>query len=113
MAAQSGCIVFRHRSGVHNINIYADDSAGNKIRFDDGSGAGAATSPEYRPPVPVVMDDLCLAAATGQTRTQINVNGTPIGTILLNAMHLASVVNRPRVGAVIPAGAKLELIQLA
>lgn len=113
MAAQSGTIIFRTPTGNKYLNTYFDDTAGNKVRYDDGAGAGAATSTEYKPPFSGVVVDVVLAAATGQTKTQINVNGVPTGTILLNALHLASVVNRPPVGVGFVGGAKIEMIQLA
>ncbi len=114
MAAQSGAIILRAAGGGSKyINIYADDSAGDKIRFDDGAGAGAATSTEFRPPFGGIISDFILAAASGQTKTQINVNNVPVGTVLLNSIHLASVENRPPVGVPFSAGSKIELIQLA
>lgn len=113
MAAQSGTIIFRSGRGFKYLNCYFDDTAGNKVRFDDGAGAGAATSPEYKPPFGGVIADVVLAAATGQTKSQININGVPVGTILLNALHLASVTSRPPVGVGFLPGAKIEIIQLA
>lgn len=113
MAAQSGTIILRHPRGFKYLNTYFDDTAGAKVRYDDGAGAGAATSPEYRPPFNGVITDVVLAAATGQTKTQINIDNVPVGTILLNALHLVSVTSRPPVGVPFRAGSKIELIQLA
>ncbi len=110
MAAKSGAIVF---SPVKYLNIYFDDSAGAKVRYDDGAGAGAATSTEFRPPFSGIINDVVIEAATGQTKTQINIDGKPVGTILLNLLHLAAVVNRPRVGVPFRANSKIEMIQLA
>lgn len=112
MAAQSGSIVLAGHSPAE-IGIYFDDTAGAKVRYDDGAGAGAATSTEFIPARNCVLVDLVLAAATGQTKTQINVGGKPVGSVVLNSIHLASVTNRPRVNVPIPRGVKLELIQLA
>lgn len=113
MAAQSGTIILRAGGGVKYLNCYFDDVAGAKVRYDDGAGAGAATSEEYRPPFGGVIQDIVLAAATGQTKSQINVNGVPTGTILLNALHLVSVVSRPPVGVGFRPNSKIEIIQLA
>ncbi len=112
MAAQSGSMVLQGHSPAE-IGIYFDDTAGNKVRFDDGSGAGAATSSDFIPLRPCIIRDVVLAAASGQTKTQINVGGKPVGSVLLNAIHLASVVSRPLVNVPVPAGVKIEMIQLA
>lgn len=114
MAAQSGCAIFKGNSGRgYAKNIYADDTAGNAIRWDGGAGAGATSSTEWFAPEPVRLVDFCLAAATGQTRSQINQNDKGTGDILLNALHLVSVTNRPVPGTMFAGGSKITIIQLA
>lgn len=114
MAAQSGVIIFRGASGRgYAKNVYFDDTAGNLINWDGGAGASATSPENWTAPENCRMVDFCLAAATGQTKTQININDKGTGDILLNAVHLVSVTNRPMPGVVIPAGAKVTAIQLA
>lgn len=112
MAAQSGSMILAGHIPAE-IGIYFDDSAGAKVRYDDGSGAGAATSTDFIPSRNCVLTDLVLAAATGQTKTQINVGGRPVGSVVLNSIHLASVTSRPRLNIPVPKGVKLEMIQIA
>lgn len=94
MAAQYGVATFRTRTGTMNVQFYLDDTAGNAVLWDVGGGDAAKGAEELRPPVPAVLTDLCIAAASGQTKTTINRAGMRIAT-LLNAVHLASVTNRP------------------
>ncbi len=112
MAAKSGSIILAGHSPAE-IGIYFNDVAGNKVRYDDGSGAGAATSTDFIPTRNCMLVDIVLEAATGQTKTQVNVGGKPAGSVVLNSIHLASVQSRPIVNIPIPAGIKLEMIQLA
>lgn len=112
MAAQSGSIILAGHIPAE-IGIYFDDTAGNKVRYDDGAGAGAATSTDYIPSRNCILTDVVLAAATGQTKTRINVGGRPVGSVILNSIHLASITSRPRLNIPIQKGQKLEMIQVA
>ena len=114
MAAQSGAIIIQGASGRRYYkNIYFDDTATNLVRFDAGAGAGAATPDFLAIKENSYIRDIILAAATGQTKTQICVNDNGTGDILLNALHLVSVTSRPVLGTPLPAGSKLTMIQLA
>lgn len=114
MAAQTGAAIFHAGGGrVYYKEIYFDDTAGNLVRWDAGSGAGAATPDSWIAPEAMTLHEVVLAAATGQTQTQINRNDNGTGNILLNALHLASVTFRPRLGVVYPAGSKVTMLQLA
>jgi len=97
MAAQYGVMSFvttgTPRQSL-NVQFYLDDTAGNALLFDVGGGDAAKGAEEYRPPQPVYLTDVLIAAASGQTKTTINRAGARIAT-LLNAAHLASVVSRP------------------
>lgn len=114
MAASYGSAIFVTPQGeVLYKDIYLDDSAGAPVNFDGGSGA-STTSPEaWTAPGNCRLVDLCIASATGQTKTQVNINDRGTGTIVRNALHLSTVTNRPRLGTTIPAGAKVTMIQLA
>ena len=114
MAAQYGMIAFRGRGGrSFNKNVYFDDVAGALVRWDGGSGASATSPVGWTPPEHVVMVDLVLAAALVVTRTQLVRGGQPTGDILQNSVHLASVLSRPGLAIVIPAGVEVAAIQLA
>jgi len=115
MAAQYGNTAIRFDDGTSvNLNTYFDDTAGNLARFDpDGSGVGTASPTDYTIPKNGVVSDVCLAAATAQTRTSIIVAGRASGTVLHNALHLASIVTRPYVGIRVFAGQKIQFKQIA
>lgn len=114
MAASYGTITFLTALGTKfSKDIYLDDSAGAPIRWDEGAGAGAATATYYRAMQNLAITDLVIVSATGQTKTQVVMNGNATGNILRNSVHLASVVTRPLLGIVVPAGTELKLIQLA
>lgn len=113
MAAQAGEAVFTTGNSRIVKEIYFDDTAGNAVRWDGGSGAGAASPTEYITPVPMKLVEIILAAATGQTQTQINRNDAGTGQILLNALHLASVTFRPVLGTNYAKGDKVTFIQVA
>lgn len=113
MAAQTGEAIFQTPNGRICKEVYFDDTAGNAVRWDGGSGAGAASPTEWITPYPCKLVDLILAAATGQTQTQLNRNDAGTGQIVLNAIHLASVTFRPVLGTSYNKGDKVTMIQLA
>lgn len=113
MAAQTGEAVFQTPNGRIVKEVYFDDTAGNAVRWDGGSGAGAASPTEWITPYSVKLVDLVLAAATGQTQTQINRNDQGTGQILLNALHLVAVTFRPVLGTNFAKGDKITMIQIA
>lgn len=96
MAAQNGVFHFVGRSrATYSVSAYFDDSSGNPVRFSQAGKAGATSPTDWTPCEPVILVDVCLAAASGQTTTQLVRNGQPTGDIILNAMHLASITTRP------------------
>jgi len=113
MAASAGTLVLIGKSGRGYIkDLYFDDGAGSPVNWDGGAGA-ASTSPEqWQPPEDVTITDLIIVSATGQTRSQININNASSGNILLNAVHLSTVVSRPVPRTLIPAGARISITQL-
>ncbi len=114
MAAQNGVMSFFGQSGMtYSLSFYCDDSAGNPVRFNQAGKAGATSPTEWTPPEPVVLTDVCLAAASGQTTTQIVRNGQPTGDMLLNAMHLASITTRPSLRIPFNSLSKVGAYQLA
>lgn len=97
MAAQNGVFRFRGQSGqTYALSAYWDDTANHFVLFDQSQAAGA-TSPDYwKPPEPVVLQDVVLAAATANTtKTQLFRSSRVTGDVLLDAIHLASVAFRP------------------
>lgn len=114
MAAQYGTVVLVTAMGNKSVDAYFDDTAGNPVRFDGGSGASATSPDSYSiPGGGGVIVDVILAAATGQTKTQINKNNQATGVILRNSLHLASVVTRPQLMLSYRAGDQLTMTQLA
>ena len=115
MAAQSGNVSFVGRSTrTYAKQIYCDDTANHTVLFDAGVGAASGIGDAFFiAPEMMVMTDICLAAATAQTRTQVVRNGVPTGDTLLNAQHLASVTFRPQLRIPFLKGDKVALVQLA
>jgi len=115
MAAQYGCAVFVLPGGVTmEKDLYFDDTAGNPVRWDGGSGATATSDTGFQIPVNgTTLIDIVLAAATAQTKTQVNRDNTPTGNMLRNSIHLASVVTRPPMRVTFNAGQKCTLYQVA
>lgn len=114
MAAQSGIFEFKGRSGQrYSLSAYFDDSANAPVRFSAAGKAGATSAQDWTPPETVALTDVILAAASGQTHTQLLRNGQPTGDILLNAVHLASITTRPPLAVVYTPLTRFSAIQLA
>lgn len=114
MAAQYGACVFVLQNGTTlEKDVYFDDSANAPVRWDAGAGAGASSDTGFQVPANCTLVDVCLAAATAQTKTQINVDNSPTGNMLRNSIHLASITTRPVMRVPFRAGQKVTLIQLA
>lgn len=115
MAAQYGQVTFVSLTRVPQTvttQIYLDDTAGNSVKFDVGGGDAAKGAEEFRPTVPVLLRDICIAAAATPTKTAINRGGARIATIL-NAVHLASVTNRPVLSLGFGPNAPISMNQVA
>lgn len=114
MAAQKGAATFLGASGRRYVKqFYLSDSANALATFDSGAGAGAASEAFYIPPEDVKVVDICIAAASGQTQTQLCIDGVPTGDMLLNAIHLAAITFRPVLTLGVLKGHKFTMIQIA
>ncbi len=114
MAAAYGVAVYQGLSGRrYSIQIYLDDVAGNKVKFDNGLGDASKGDIAKSFPEAVILQDFCLAGATAQTKTAITRNDVSTGDTLLNAIHLASVTFRPQLSIGFVAGAKMGAVQVA
>lgn len=114
MAAQYGAMTLILANGVTRIvDLYCDDTATNPVRFDGGGGASATSPTSYTAPQNCMIADVILAAATGQTKTQVNRNNAATGDILRNSVHLASVATRPALRIPYNAGNLITMTQLA
>lgn len=114
MAAQYGAATFVGRGGnSFSVDLYCDDTAGNPVRWDGGSGASATSPTFWTAPSDCIMIDFVLAAATGQTKTQINRNNLSTGNILRNSVYLASITTRPPLRVPYMAGNQVTATQLA
>lgn len=116
MADTVGTVIFRGSSGQAYIkDIVPIDTAGALHRWDGGAGA-STTSPDFWvPPENVTLVEYIQVAAMAALRTSIDINNTPTGNILRNILHTpsATMINRPYIGYVIPAGVKVSLRSLA
>lgn len=114
MAAQNGIFRFIGNSGrTYNVSAYFDDTANDLVKFDLAAKAAAASPDYWQPNEPCVLRDVILAAATGQTSTQILANGQPTGDVLLNAVQLASITTRPMLNLPFGPGLRVSAKQLA
>jgi len=114
MAAQYGTFVLKGFSGrTYSVDCYLDDTATNPVRFDGGAGATATSPTFWTSPELTCLIDVIIAAATGQTKTQLSRNNAPTGNILRNSVQLASVTVRPDLRIVYPAGSQIMATQLA
>lgn len=114
MAAQYGQMVFVGVDGIsRNVDIYFDDTATNPVRFDGGAGSSATSPTFWTCPIAGYLIDVVLAAATAQTKTQINRNNMATGAILRNSVYLASVVTRPPLRLPYNRGSQISMTQLA
>jgi hypothetical protein len=114
MAAQKGTAKFVGTSGrSYYKQFYLSDVAGALTTWDAGNGAGASSPLHTILPEPAVLVDVILAAATGQTQTQIMRDNVPTGDMLLNAVHLASITFRPGVSIPFARGQQISMVQIA
>lgn len=115
MAAQKGVLVLIGRSGRrYSKQLYFDDTAAHQVNFDSGVGASATSENFFNiSPEDMTIIDLILAAATGQTQTQVVRNNVGTGDYLLNSVQLASVATRTPLAIPLRTGDKLALIQVA
>lgn len=114
MAAQSGIFTFKGKSGMrYSLSAYFDDTANAPVRFSAAGKAGATSAQDWTPPEVVALTDVILAAATGQTQTQLLRNGQPTGDVLLNAVQLASITFRPPLAVLYSPLTRVSAIQLA
>ncbi len=114
MAASYGSAIFVGASRRRYYkDVYLDDVAGAAVRWDAGAGASATSDTFMLPPENVVLIDVIIASATGQTKTQICRDNVPTGDILRNSLHLAAVVTRPGLSIPFGRGQKISMLQLA
>jgi len=114
MAAQNGIAHFVGASGMtYDVSFYLDDTANNPVRWSQAGKAIATSATDWTPPEIVVLKDFIIAAASGQTTTQMLRNGQPTGDILLNAVFLAAITTRPGLSIVYTPVAKVGALQLA
>jgi phage-related tail fiber protein len=114
MAASNGALILSHPNNPQKdiVSIYLSDVAGVSLKFSR-TGKADANSPDN-----LVfsnwtgIEDVVIAAATGQTTTTICRNDIVVG-VLLNAQHLASVTTRPEPGIIFSPGQKLTSYQVA
>jgi hypothetical protein len=114
MAAQSAVFRFRGASGqTYAVSAYLNDTATALVTFDLAGKAGANSPNYFKCPETMVLQDVIIAAATGQTATQLLRDNKPTGDVLLNAVHLASVAFRPALNIPFLAGSLAQAVQLA
>jgi len=112
MAAAQGIFQFVGRRGTYSVSAHFDDTANNPVRFSQSGAASATSATDWTPPEPVILMDVILGSATGKTQTQILRNSQPTGDMLLNAVHLATVVVRPALRVAFNQVSKIGAIQL-
>lgn len=112
---QSGTFTFVGQSGTtYAVDAYFSDVAGGNVRFDSGSGSGAATNTFWLPPENVVLTDIAIVTGTTDTtRARLVVNGRPLLSIFRYVLHVSTNNLRPRLNIGFAKNSQFTAIQLA
>ncbi|GAI18890.1 unnamed protein product, partial [marine sediment metagenome] len=90
-----------------------DDVAGAAINWDDGAGAGAATSESWTPPEAVALVDMAITTGGAQTRLQFIQDSRPTGDMTTHVVQVDTSPGRPALGIPFRAGGPIKILQLA
>jgi len=114
-APQYASATLKHRTGSLTKDLYFSDVVGALVNWDTGAAGAGTTSPtDFIAPAAMVLTDLAIVTGlTDTTKVQLIINGRPTGDIYRYVPHLTTNALRPRITAVIPRGARVQLIQLA
>lgn len=114
MAATAGTAVFRTGNGKTIVkDLYLDDVAGARVNWDDGAGAGAATSEDFTLPVPCDLVDFIVVTGAAQTRLQLTRNANPTGDMLRHVVQVDTSAGRRPLAIPFPQGSRIAILQLA
>ncbi len=112
MAAQNGNLRFSVPPGVpFNVSMYLNDTAANFATFSRSGKAGATDTNFLQFNRAVALEDMVIAAATGQTTSVLYLDDVPAEPYL-NSQYLASVTTRPPINRLIPGGTKIQVLQV-
>lgn len=112
-APQNGGMVFRGKSGrKYYISVYWSDVAAAYSRFSLSGAAGASSQDYWVTPEDVVLEDY--SVKTGLTDTTVastEVNGTPIGLVVVQSNHVNTLAFRPQNILAVGGGRQLQFKQ--
>jgi hypothetical protein len=94
---------------IYSRNVYFPDAAASTIRFDSGSGAGAATSEFATWDQDVWIQDIMIGTVgtPAATSFRLLLNGNPTSQVFLVAGLITSVSSRPNLALKVPRGVRL------
>lgn len=118
MAVSTGMLFCRGTNPPYNgyvWDLYITDTANAFDQFDTGSGAGASSGDEKVIPEDMHITGYNQVAATGQTRTRVNVNDKDTEICWRNSQFIpsATIIGTPYLGIFLKAGSRLKLKAIA
>jgi len=114
MAATTGTVIFRGRSGRTYVkDLYLDDVAGAPANWDGGAGAAAASPETVTLPEQCYIEDVAIVTGAAQTKLQVTRNGNSTGDMLRQTLHLNTLAFRPHLRIPLNPGDVVAMIQLA
>jgi len=97
-----------------NISVYDSDVANAFATLDMSAKAGTASLNFITFPFPVRISDFSCTTGTADTTVlQVFINGVPTGDIIDKVTYVSTSANRPPLSVVVPAGARLQIKELA
>jgi hypothetical protein len=113
---QYGACMFRGvRTGqLYPTDCYVSDVAGAKIRWDGGSGAGAATDDFVTFNEPVILEDFSVITGCADTeKWRVTADAKPLPHVIRYSLHLNTLNNRPKLNIPFKANTRISGFQIA
>lgn len=113
---QYATFFFRGRASgqLYSKDAYISDVAAQKVRFDDGGGAGSASEQFITFDEPVLLVDVAIITGTADTeKIRLTSNGNNLPHILRYSVHLNTLNNRPVLNIPFKAKSRISGLQIA
>ena len=111
-----GTAMFRGRQTgqLYPTDVYISDVAGAKLRWDGGSGAGAASDDFVTFNEPVVLEDFAMLTGTADTeKWRATANSKPLPHIIRYSVHLNTLATRPKLNIPFLVNTRISGFQIA
>ena len=107
-------ILFTDGRKTKTVSVYDSDVANAMATFDMTAKAGTTSLTFLSFPFPVQLIDVSVTTGTADTTVlQLIVNGVATGDIFDKVSYVSTNANRPPVRIAIPAGARIQIKELA